>query len=493
LILIPRRSSAKAPHTPDTPRARGVALTWALPVTRGRAPQRREGVGRLIVGGAGLSATVSRNLPTAPRRLRTAWKPTLGPALPNQYFRWQERGARRRLERGNNKGRGTTVDMTNPDHLALLNQGVTDWNAFVDGEPSGFANLTRADLAGANLAGANLAQANLTGADLTGSDLTWATLTRANLTEATLTEANLTRANLTGATMHGVNLTGVNLTLANLTEATMHGANLTGSDLTGSDLARANLARANLTGANLTEARLGFSAVGNVDLRLVKGLDTVSHSGPSSVGIDTFMRSEGQIPDAFLLGCGVPDLFVKYGKDIAAPFNVAYHSAFLSHSSTDKDLVHRFYTALHEQKRIPCWLDEHQMIPGDDLRRSIAEGIRDTDKMILFCSAESLDSYWVDAEVRDVLDKEELFHKQGQPTLRLLVPVDVDGALFETGHEWSPSEGHPWANEVRRRIVQKADWNDEAQFGSAASAVANALRTKPLKPVLPPPKLNPNH
>ena len=50
----------------------------------------------------------------------------------------------------------------------------------------------------------------------------------------------------------------------------------------------------------------------DVNLSDVKGLETVVHHGPSSVGIETIYRSQGKIPEAFLRGAGVPEDFIEY-------------------------------------------------------------------------------------------------------------------------------------------------------------------------------------
>jgi len=47
-------------------------------------------------------------------------------------------------------------------------------------------------------------------------------------------------------------------------------------------------------------------------LSAVKGLETVTHRGPSTIGPDTIYRSQGKIPEAFLRGAGVPDDFISY-------------------------------------------------------------------------------------------------------------------------------------------------------------------------------------
>ena len=45
------------------------------------------------------------------------------------------------------------------------------------------------------------------------------------------------------------------------------------------------------------------------------------------------------------------------------------------------------------------WLDEHQMLPGDDIYEQIDRGIRHWDKILLCCSEASLTSWWVDNEI----------------------------------------------------------------------------------------------
>src|SRR5947208_1772889 len=84
-------------------------------------------------------------------------------------------------------------------------------------------------------------------------------------------------------------------------------ADLRGADLSQAGLSQADLRRAGLSGADLTGARCGFTAFADVDLSGVKGLDSVVHLAPSTLGTDTLIRSQGKIPEAFLRGCGLPD------------------------------------------------------------------------------------------------------------------------------------------------------------------------------------------
>ncbi|HLQ28468.1 MAG TPA: pentapeptide repeat-containing protein [Ktedonobacteraceae bacterium] len=120
---------------------------------------------------------------------------------------------------------------------------------------------------------------------------------RPNLSDANLVRANLNWADLTGA---------------DLSRVSLNGANLNWADLTGADLSWADLSRAYLSGAELSGATVGATTFGNVDLREVKGLETVTHSFPSSIGIDTLYRSEGHIPEGFLREAGVPAILLDY-------------------------------------------------------------------------------------------------------------------------------------------------------------------------------------
>src|SRR3712207_2074076 len=66
--------------------------------------------------------------------------------------------------------------MANEDHLALLNQGTTAWNAWRTEHPEIVPDLSKADLHGAELSEAHLWRADLEGAHLWRADLSSADL-----------------------------------------------------------------------------------------------------------------------------------------------------------------------------------------------------------------------------------------------------------------------------------------------------------------------------
>ena|SRR5208283_1896327 len=91
--------------------------------------------------------------------------------------------------------------MANPEHIAILKQGVERWNKWREEHPEvrpdlGGAELGKVDFGGnklseADLSGADLSGANLSGSDLDGATLPWAHLFAADLTGASVREANL--------------------------------------------------------------------------------------------------------------------------------------------------------------------------------------------------------------------------------------------------------------------------------------------------------------
>ncbi|MFM5903220.1 MAG: pentapeptide repeat-containing protein [Dolichospermum sp.] len=96
--------------------------------------------------------------------------------------------------------------MANPEHLALLKQGVGVWNKWRDENSGIIPNFNYIDLRATDLSYANLYGANLYGAELSKAILIWANLSKANLSKANLSKANLSKANLRGANLSAANL-----------------------------------------------------------------------------------------------------------------------------------------------------------------------------------------------------------------------------------------------------------------------------------------------
>ncbi|MBI3915050.1 MAG: toll/interleukin-1 receptor domain-containing protein [Chloroflexi bacterium] len=357
--------------------------------------------------------------------------------------------------------------MANAEQLALQKRGVAEWNKWRRENPTIEIDLSNADLVGAhllnanlfgaNLVGANLEDANLIGAYLIGANLEDANLRNANFRDAYLSDANLERANLEDA-----NLSNANLSNANLRNANFRDAYLSDAKLSNANLIDANLSNANLDGADLTNAVIGYTSFGDVDLSVAKGLESVRHAIPSSIGIDTIYKSKGNIPEIFLRGCGVPDTFITFARSLVGTAG-EYYSCFMSYSSQDDDFAKRLYADL-QSKGVRCWFAPEDLKTGDKFRGEIDRAIQYHDKLLLVLSASSIDSAWVETEV------ESAFERERKQSKTVLFPVRLDDAVMQTSEAWA-------ANIRRtRHIGDMTNWKKHDDYQNAFERLLRDLK-----------------
>jgi uncharacterized protein YjbI with pentapeptide repeats len=397
--------------------------------------------------------------------------------------------------------------MANQEHVALVRQ-VDDWNRWRERNPDLIPDLSRADLAGANFTRANLIKTDLMRADLsrvnlTGADLTNADLIRADLSGAKLIKADLSGARLATANLFRADLADAKLIKANLSGAELRAANLTKADLSGAELTAANLSAANLTAANLSGANLSvanlfiadFSAAdlsgtslhgtifANTMLSGAKGLETCVFNGPCPLDHRTIQQS-GRLPLSFLRGCGLPDSLIDY---LPSLLNEAlqFFSCFISYSHADKPFAKLLFDTL-QGRGIRCWLDEKEMLPGDDIYDQVDRGIRIWDKVLLCCSKQSLSSWWIDNEIDTAFEKERRLMKERGHKVLALIPLDLDGHLFSG--EWQSGK----SRQVLSRIVANfRGWDSShLQFETEVERIVLTLRADGgARPPAPKPKL----
>jgi hypothetical protein len=331
--------------------------------------------------------------------------------------------------------------VANKKHLAKLKEGVEAWNSWRRENPEIRPDLRRADLFGADLIGANLS-----GADLSG--------------------ANLSAANLSAANLSGTYLIGAYLRWGDLRGANLRGANLRGADLRGADL----------RGADLSEAKIGGTTFGHSDLSEVKGLDTVTHFAPSTIGIDTIFRSQGKIPLSFLRGAGVPEILIDYLPSLVAPGAIQFYSCFISYSSKDQEFADRLYADL-QNKGVRCWFAPHDLHGGEKLHEQIDEAIRRYERLLLILSPNSMSSKWVKTEIRNAR-KRELAEKK-----RVLFPVRL--VPFDAIRNWElfdADEGKDLATEIREYYIPDfSEWKNHDLYHKEFEKLLRDLRTEESK------------
>lgn len=240
---------------------------------------------------------------------------------------------------------------------------------------------------------------------------------------ADLCDVNLYSANLTYADLSYANLSGANLERVHLRDTHLRGAILNNVHLQDAGLKNADLKDADLSGA------ICFDTVfADIDLRTVQGLDSIKHQGPSYLSIDCIYRSQGQISDVFLRGCGVSDDMIGYIHSIAGA--IQYYSAFISYNSEDEPFAHRLYSDL-QARNVRCWKYTEDMKIGDKILQRVDEAIRFHDKLLLILSESSLTSDWVEREVLLALERE---HREKRT---LLFPVRIDDAILHSTASWA--------------------------------------------------------
>ena len=183
--------------------------------------------------------------------------------------------------------------MANPEQLALLKQGATEWNQWRKQHKRVIPDLEKANLCNLDLGEINLEKANLEQANFSNSNLS-----NAQLVDANLQGANFLCADLRGANLRGANLDYVifskakidsktaiayksrqvwkiinnksiskNFSKIDLSHCNLFRADFSNADLSHAKLNRANLSNANLKDAYLLKADLTGANLHNADLR----------------------------------------------------------------------------------------------------------------------------------------------------------------------------------------------------------------------------------
>ena len=352
--------------------------------------------------------------------------------------------------------------MANPEHLEILKQGVEVWNKWQRDNPDIIPNLIGVDLNGVNLREAYFWRANLSGA---------------KIMEADLCGSYFRDAKLRSAYLSGSDLTGTDLSRANLWRARLNGALLSEADLTGADLTGSNL-----TGADLREAILWGTSLGNINLISVKGLKKVFHKGPSTIGMDTILKSKGQITKDFLRGCGLNDLEIemtklyKPGLDPAQVTDInyqiyelycgggaIYYSCFISYNNKDKIFANKVHHDL-QNNGVRCWFAPEDMKIGDRVRPRIDQEIRLRDKLLVILSENSIVSEWVGDEVESAIEEEKARNRN------ILFPIRLDDAVMESRSDWAAKIKR------RRHIGDFSGWQDDSEYQQALEQLLRDLK-----------------
>jgi TIR domain-containing protein/pentapeptide repeat protein len=341
--------------------------------------------------------------------------------------------------------------MANEEHLKIVKRGVKVWNKWkkqqnfslsLEAGPGTLYDTyeDRPDLDGADLVGA----------DLRGIDFSYVSLEQVNFLHCKLEEANLTAAKLSEADFANANLSG-----ANLKHAFLIGANFN---------------HTNLFEADLTAAFIGNTIFGGVDLSMVKGLDSVRHGLPSTIGVDTLYLSNGKIPRAFLQATGFPEDFLTFMPSLVGRA-IEFYSCFISYSHHDKGFAERLHSAMRSEN-LRVWYAPEDMKAGRKVHEEIFQAIQIHDKLLLVLSENSMKSEWVATEIRRAR-RVEIEEKR-----RKLFPIRL--VDFETLQKWEcfdADSGKDLAVELREYYIPDfSKWKDHDIFTAEFKKLLKSLK-----------------
>jgi uncharacterized protein YjbI with pentapeptide repeats len=324
--------------------------------------------------------------------------------------------------------------MANPEHLAILEQGVEVWNKWREENPDIEPDLRGADLKYGKFEGVNLKYVRLGGAQFFHA---W---------------------------VDNADFSGSSLTLTDFTVA-----DLSNSDFRKAGLNNTQFLLSELRDAYFTEAEFNMTLIIDSDLSGARGLESCTHIGRSYIDHRTLARS-GNLPIEFLRGCGLPD-FIIGNIDVLRGDAIQFYSCFISYSSKDEDFAKRLYADL-QNNGVRCWFAPEEMKGGQKLFHQINKAIRLHDKLLLILSEHSMNSTWVETEIRRARRRER------QEDRKLLFPIRLTS--YETLQTWElfdADEGRDLAAEVREYFIPDfSNWKNHDDYQAAFSSLLRDLK-----------------
>jgi hypothetical protein len=352
--------------------------------------------------------------------------------------------------------------MANPEHLAILKQGVEVWNRWREENPD-----VDPDLTGEAFQHERWPQINLLSAHLANVHLVDVHLDGADLTDCTLINSELIAVSFRNAT----------LITANLSATRLFRTDFTGADMSDADLTLALIRRCPFSTTSLFRAGLYETTFLDIDLSKAIGLDTCVHHGPSTLDHRTLLRS-AELPDVFLRGVGLPDTLIRYLHSLAnTPHQ--FYSCFLSYSTKDEEFATRLHNNLMAAG-VRCWFAPHDIKGGRKIHVQIDEAIGTYDRLLLILSDHSMSSEWVKTEIANARLREIREKRQ------MLFPISL--VPFEQIRQWKAFDaetGKDSAREVREYFIPDfSNWKDYNAYQKAFERLLRDLKSEKGKPAV---------
>src|SRR5712691_8812686 len=184
------------------------------------------------------------------------------------------------------------------------------------------------------------------------------------------------------------------------------------------------------------------------------------------------LAKSGQLPLAFLRGCGLPDKLIDYLPSLLNEA-IQFYSCFISYSTKDQEFAERLHADL-QNKGVRCWFAPHQIQGGKKIHEQIDEAIRLYDRLLLILSEASMHSEWVETEISKARKREK------REARRMLFPVRL--VDFETLRQWEcfdADTGKDSAREIREYYVPDfSTWKNHDSYQKEFARLLRDLKAE---------------
>lgn len=132
---------------------------------------------------------------------------------------------------------------------------------------------------------------------------------------------------------------------------------------------------------------------------------------------------------------------------------------FISHSTPDDALASKVVEYL-ERAGLDVWYDKREIMPGDNWADKIAQGLRESDAMVVLLTPSALDSDFARRDIDYALSQ--------RPFKRRLIPVLVGDS------EDFPMDRIPWIFDHLQTIQLRENGRNEDQLEQIAQVLKDA-------------------
>lgn len=346
-------------------------------------------------------------------------------------------------------------------------------------------NFSNASLRETKLRKTNLSHCQLTASKIIGCEASLARFVNATMANAYISDCDLGQAKFDKADLSDAEINNTNLDGAWFYEAILDGININRSVcyytlFAHSSLKQAKLDRVYFTRNNFYNADLSGATIENLtfsdfDFRDVKGLEAITHKGPSTIGIDSLYRSYGKIPPAFLKNSGVPDEMITYAPSLieAQGSPLQFLSCFISYSFADEAFAQKLYSRLRDEK-LRVWFAPEDMKAGKKIYEQIDNAIHVFDRLLIILSGNSIKSEWVFTEIKKASKQEKREGKRKIFPIRL-----VDYEVLKNWELVDADLGKDLAQEIRSYYIPDfSDWENHDAFEAGIKRLLQDLKAE---------------